>query len=1657
MTALRPMELLRVDPTAAVAAVQVDVDRSTGSPSVQVPVPLTPGRDGFGPSLALTFGGYDPLSPLAHGWSLGGLSAIDIDVREGLPRYDGTDTYRYMGQPLIPLDDAVRPTAWVRNGHDVRAFRLRIESAPLRVERWTDQTSGRIHWRVRTGDGAVMVYGRRPDGESRIADPATPSRTYRWLVESGFDRLGNAMLVRYRPEDAVGVDPISHDAARFAAATANRYPDRIVYGNAAPYAEDDDTSGATWYFETVFDYGDYDAGTPQPTPSGTWPVRADVAFTGRSGFEIRTRRLLRRVLQFHHFPTELGEASTLVGELELTHAEDAAASMLTGVRYVGWRKESGGRVSASTPLATFTYTSESIDNAFQRRDVPSLTGGSTLVDLFGEGIPGLLSLGPAGAWFAPNRGGFYDAPRLVDAWPRGLSSATIDDYDGDGNPEWVQVTGQDAGVYRFERRTGRWQLLKRFDAALNLQGAVVQRADITGDGRADIVLMHEGGSWVIPNRGDDGLGEPFELRTPPEKLPRVVLPLDRFVADMTGDGLADLVEVLNGAVRYWPNLGRGRFGDPVIMDGAPRLDAEGSYDAARVLLVDLDGSGPSDLVYLRGDGSVWRANNRRGTSFGTFEAVAWGAPIPNGVPPQLVDVNGDGSPCLTFFAPSESGAPTLHSLRLLQNPGARQIASVTHPLGATSTVEWGHSVAHYLRDVAALRGWETPLPTQRPVVDVLRRVEPIDGAASSERFAYHDGHYDPKERSFAMFAVVDHYDVDPIPALDALPALTRQFSHTGELDYASRFVQHHYAGDLQARPPPASAVDSSSVALLAVEVEDAWRALTGSAVRTEVYGADEQGSAGEHPFSVACSSQLVRSVRSSDPSYRVGVQVVGADTLTTLYEQSPGDPRESLSRVLDTDDYVLPRLSFQAGLTRRGGPSPFAAQDRVLATASTAELVHVDSEIRFEIGVPSEGRTYEVHVPDDDDAFDVDLAATLTTAFASANEYDTPLNPASTSVEARELGHQRTFYWNDTLTAALALGQVGAVTLPHHSDSAAYHRGQLTADFGSRVDPDTDLPPLGLLLVGSDDFYAPTPTLTYSTAATFHRLEQTTAYDSGVRQLTSDTYRLVMASATDEVGNTSSAQIDYHLLAPWQLTDPNGTIEETDYDPLGITRRTSRRGTAYDQTSTSVAHGFGALTLGAALPTFGAALSAPETELGTAESLLLYEYPSGGQPMRMLTLSAEQFDDRGPDAGAAADRAQMQMSYLDGFGRPLQARRRVEDGTAWVEVSGSLVEANSTDRWLVSGYAVYDDKQRVVATFEPFFRDGVGFEVANDRRQFGVSPTTTFDVLGRSVRQDMPNGTFSETVFGPWSQQTFDVNDTSDRASAYKTPRQSLPTTDPERIALEQALSNQETPVTVHVDPLGREIASVEEIESSVELTEEAQLEIRGLSEATIDRRGLTASTRTYDRLGRVLLETSMDAGATRVLYDALGRDALFWREDTAEVRTYDVAGRLTERTITDGSTTWLAERFTFGEGATQAADRNQLGRLIKTEDGAGTEEVTRYGAFGEILEVERVLTATPGLDPDWSGSVTLESTGYTSISSYDAAGRRVKAWLPDGTERTTTFLRSGPVETLVVKTPDLVSRTIVASAVYNARGQQTFAELGNVTVRRTASLRRAS
>src|SRR4029077_13421483 len=111
------------------------------------------------------------------------------------------------------------------------------------------------------------------------------------------------------------------------------------------------------------------------------------------------------------------------------------------------------------------------------------------------------------------------------------------------------------------------------------------------------------------------------------------------LADMTGDGLQDVVLVHDGSVAYWPNLGRGNWGRQVIMRRGPRLPA--GFDPRRLLLGDLDGDGAADLVLVE-DTRVTLWINQCGNGWSGPPGIKGTPPLSDVDAVLLTDLGGNG-------------------------------------------------------------------------------------------------------------------------------------------------------------------------------------------------------------------------------------------------------------------------------------------------------------------------------------------------------------------------------------------------------------------------------------------------------------------------------------------------------------------------------------------------------------------------------------------------------------------------------------------------------------------------------------------------------------------------------------------------------------------------------------------------------------------------------------------------------------------------------------------------------------------------------------------------------------------------------------------------------------------------------------------------------
>ncbi|HSA81976.1 MAG TPA: VCBS repeat-containing protein, partial [Geminicoccaceae bacterium] len=132
-------------------------------------------------------------------------------------------------------------------------------------------------------------------------------------------------------------------------------------------------------------------------------------------------------------------------------------------------------------------------------------------------------------------------------------------------------------------------------------------ADLTGDGRADIVGFGGAGVWVSLNNGNGTFQAPqmvvgnFGYDAGGWRVEQH----PRFLADLTGDGRADIVGFGNAGVWVSPNNGNGTFQAPQMVVANFAYNAGGwRVERHPRFLADLTGDGRADIVGF-GDAGVW--------------------------------------------------------------------------------------------------------------------------------------------------------------------------------------------------------------------------------------------------------------------------------------------------------------------------------------------------------------------------------------------------------------------------------------------------------------------------------------------------------------------------------------------------------------------------------------------------------------------------------------------------------------------------------------------------------------------------------------------------------------------------------------------------------------------------------------------------------------------------------------------------------------------------------------------------------------------------------------------------------------------------------------------------------------------------------------------
>jgi RHS repeat-associated protein len=835
--------------------------------------------------------------------------------------------------------------------------------------------------------------------------------------------------------------------------TAQRYLQRVLYGNVKPLLDAQGRrprhlsdlprpptdTGADWLFEVRFDYGELDDGDPTGQSEKRWLYRPDAFSSYRPGFEVRTCRRCERVLMLHHIPDQPaspGRAAQpgyrgVVRSTEFTYDDETDPNLATRPVYsfleqvvqTGWKREGGLITRRSLPPVEFEYTKPEVQDALEDVDPESLEnlpigldgGVYRWTDLHGEGIPGILTE-QAGAWYykrnwSPVPAKLPDGSEAVKATLAPLeavalkpnvalsSGAEFMDLAGDGQPDIVLMEGVTPGLYEHDEAEG-WQPFRPFTSYLSrdLRGDNVKFVDLDGDGHADVLITEDDAFVWHASLAEEGFGPARRVAhaLDEERGARIVFAdgtQSIYLADMSGDGLTDLVRIRNSEICYWPNLGYCRFGAKVTMDftdengHAASFDHCDQFDHERIRLADIDGSGTTDIIYLHRDG-VRLYFNQSGNGWSqpsTLRMFPRTGDLASILPTDLL---GNGTACLVWSSPlpGDAGRP-MRYVNLMGKDKPHLLVRIRNNLGATTDVFYAPSTKFYLEDKRDGKPWVTRLPFPVHVVERVSVADKWRGTTFSTTYSYHHGYFDGAEREFRGFGRVEQIDTEEYGRFSAgnaaspyittdhklyqPPVKTVTWFHTGAFVGQGRvpslYANEYFPNWFEALRPQTADVlggfqentlpepDFADTDLTTEEWREALRACKGMPLRQEIYELDVDALRdGAHQpvklFSTAYHNCHIDRLQARGTNPHAVFLVTESEAITYHYEldlrpaQVRPDPRVSHTLNLRIDEYGNVLQSVAVGYPRF---LPFDDTDAALNPQTVSLIRKVQSELHI--------------------------------------------------------------------------------------------------------------------------------------------------------------------------------------------------------------------------------------------------------------------------------------------------------------------------------------------------------------------------------------------------------------------------------------------------------------------------------------------------------------------------------------------------------------------------------------------------------------------------------------------------------------------------------------------------------------------------------------
>jgi RHS repeat-associated protein len=1435
------------------------VNSSNGTSSFSIPLPFSPGRSGSSPSLTLNYNSGSGNSHFGLGWNCE-VPSITRKTDKKLPEYkdnESSDVFIFSGaEDLVPelIEDVsgFRRNVVSKDGITISRYRPRIEGDFARIEMINE--NGNIYWRVRAKDNIVSVFGKNVAAKLLSPIPGEENKIFKWCLEYTYDDKGNFTNYCYKKENLDNVLSSLSEKNRLNgnALISNIYLKGIQYGNKIPFYEND-ILPVDFLLEMVFDFGEHNLENPSSKPENVngieskWLLRQDPFSEYKAGFEIRTYRLCHRILMFHHFKTELNVDDYLVKSLNFAYKEQPHLTYLQQVIETGyiWNKDGSLKSKKSFPPLEFTYQEPAFSHEVKEVSPEDIVHSPIGIDnqsyqwtdLYSEGISGILSEQANGWFYKENQGnGKFSEAKLVSPRPSlsGLSSGTlsIQDLEANGNKFIVCNSPLIKGYFELTPEQ-QWISFLPFPAFPNIdfKDSNVKFLDLNGDGMADILISLENEFIWYPSVGKGGYDDyNIAAKSMDEEKGPTIIFADKdekilvATADMSGDGLMDLVIITYTTVFYYPNMGYGRFGSKISMQLNGCFNSVANFNPAYIQLSDIDGSGTTDILYI-GDKEIKVWYNQAGNNFSEPDTFLNPfPPVDNQSKFSTIDLLGRGTSCLVWSSPlpSNSYAP-LRYIDFMAGKKPHVMNAYKNNLGKEMTISYKSSTEYYLEDKKNGLQWITHLSFPVQCVNLVTIIDKVSQTRFTNEYSYHHGYYDALEREFRGFARVDQRDSEEfdhyvnqtiltgsITSVEKdlfQPAIvTRTWFHTGAYVNKDKFFNQ-----LSNEYYPKNLLDSGKITdptvisslnnyilfeapfkteLTANEIAESCRTLKGLPLRKEIFSDEGDPEIQLNPYSVTQNNYDVQCIQRQNGE-RHGIFLSHEkESLVLDYERSPLDPRITHTINLEIDKYgnVLQTTSLVYG-RKIEDESLSDKNDRIIQ--SKPNITYTINRFTEEIN------NSEYRIPVLWNAVTWELITTLPDKiFFSANEIMTKFSIASEKKyyetllinEKRMIENSATLFLKNDLTGPMEIGKLDTLGLPYENYLLAFTPDLIQQVYENRIS-DADLRNLGKYVQFSNDgnywiksgrtyFHPdlnlnpsikkvdpPKPTDIDIVKENFYLPVVYEDNFGNLIKILYDSNHLLINRIIDPLNNEMNSVINYRVLLPYQIRDYNDNLSGVRFDELRIVTQVFAMGKSSELKGDWIDP-----------------LSSESSMQDQPGTLLEYDfryYDSNGLFPNRTKFSAREthyYIDNGiglnnqPQTGTSS-KIQESYLYTDGSGNVVLKKSQAAPGDApqrdsalaLVRDDKGLIKYQNTGsngRWIGNGRIIYNNKGKIVKQYEPYFDSTPEYNTEIELVQIGFTSINYYDSPGRLIRTENPNGTFSKIEYGSWMKKTWDENDT---------------------------------------------------------------------------------------------------------------------------------------------------------------------------------------------------------------------------------------------------------------------------------------------------------